>query len=131
MAHVKNEETQAWWRFDDEATSSMERGPVGEAGDHGVQATPIVPGKVTRPASCPRCGGKCADCRVRFVRWYACGRHMLYILILQINPCFRFWLPSISTCYTARPAPHVRSPAASLGGRLRYGRLPQFQPLLR
>lgn len=53
VAHVKNEETQAWWRFDDETTSPMERGPVGEAGDHGVQAAPTAPGKVTRPASCP------------------------------------------------------------------------------
>lgn len=39
MAHVKSEETQQWWRFDDETTSLMERGPVGECGDHGVAPT--------------------------------------------------------------------------------------------
>ena len=39
MAHVKSEETSKWWRFDDEATSLMERGPVGESGDHGVAST--------------------------------------------------------------------------------------------
>ena len=51
VAHVKNEETQEWWRFDDEATSLMKHGPVGEAGDHGVQASVTAAGKVRRTSS--------------------------------------------------------------------------------
>ena len=39
MAHVKSEETDKWWRFDDETSSLMERGPVGESSDHGVAST--------------------------------------------------------------------------------------------
>ncbi len=53
VAHVKNEETQEWWRFDDETTASMKHGPVGEAGDHGVQATVTAAGKVRGVVSPP------------------------------------------------------------------------------
>ena len=61
MAHVKNEETQEWWRFDDETTSPMKLGPVGEAADHGVQATAASTGKVTRGSMLPSafCPGLC------------------------------------------------------------------------
>ena len=39
VAHVKSEETDKWWRFDDETSSLMERGPDGESSDHGVAPT--------------------------------------------------------------------------------------------
>ena len=73
MAHVKNEETQEWWRFDDETTSLMKHGPVGEAGDHGVQATVTAPGKVTRSALCcaAPCPGIAGTCIAMSVLWHA------------------------------------------------------------
>ena len=36
VAHVRDETTTHWWRFDDEAVTAMPGGPVGEHGDHGV-----------------------------------------------------------------------------------------------
>ena len=57
VAHVKNEQTGKWWRFDDEAASVMERGPVGENSDHGVAA---LTDKSGAPAKV-RFGGLTAD----------------------------------------------------------------------
>ncbi|KAK9809511.1 hypothetical protein WJX73_006526 [Symbiochloris irregularis] len=39
VAHVREEGTGRWWRFDDESVRLMEKGPLGEHGDHGVQST--------------------------------------------------------------------------------------------
>ena len=36
MAHVRDERSARWWRFDDETVTPMPTGPVGEHGDHGV-----------------------------------------------------------------------------------------------
>ena len=40
MAHVLEESTEKWWRFDDETVTAMPEGPVGEKADHGVAAAP-------------------------------------------------------------------------------------------
>lgn len=36
VAHVLEESTGKWWRFDDETVTPMPDGPVGEKADHGV-----------------------------------------------------------------------------------------------
>jgi hypothetical protein len=38
VAHVRDEESGTWWRFDDETVTEMPDGPTGERGDHGVAA---------------------------------------------------------------------------------------------
>lgn len=36
MAHVQEEATAKWWRFDDSVVTPMASGPFGELADHGV-----------------------------------------------------------------------------------------------
>ena len=40
VAHVLEESTGKWWRFDDETVTTMPDGPVGERADHGVSTAP-------------------------------------------------------------------------------------------
>lgn len=40
VAHVLEESTGKWWRFDDETVTTMPDGPVGERADHGVSTPP-------------------------------------------------------------------------------------------
>lgn len=40
VAHVLEESTSKWWRFDDETVSAMPDGPVGERADHGISTAP-------------------------------------------------------------------------------------------
>ena len=35
VAHVRDEASGKWWRFDDETVTEMPQGPIGEKGDHG------------------------------------------------------------------------------------------------
>ena len=73
VAHVKSEETLQWWRFDDEATSLMERGPVGECSDHGVAPTTDkngAPAKVRQQALMFR--------QINFLRFPSCRNCCLH-----------------------------------------------------
>lgn len=36
---MREEGTGRWWRFDDGEVRLMDKGPLGEHGDHGVQST--------------------------------------------------------------------------------------------
>jgi hypothetical protein len=36
VAHIMDEETRDWWRFDDETVTRMDKGPLGESADHGM-----------------------------------------------------------------------------------------------
>lgn len=45
VAHVHEEGTRKWWRFDDETVTVMPDGPVGEKADHGGAPNPVPSGK--------------------------------------------------------------------------------------
>ena len=48
VAHVHEDATDKWWRFDDETVTLMPDGPIGETADHGIAANPAAIGiKVT------------------------------------------------------------------------------------
>ena len=38
MAHVQDEASGTWWRFDDNEVTPMSKGPFGEHADHGLPA---------------------------------------------------------------------------------------------
>ena len=43
VAHVRDEASGKWWRFDDETVTEMPQGPIGEKGDHGGGAPAAAP----------------------------------------------------------------------------------------
>ena len=49
VAHVREEQTGKWWRFDDGDVKLMTNGPLGEHGDHGIQSPATKEKRVSYP----------------------------------------------------------------------------------